>query len=541
MHRSNLKQRLLPLVLGLTFAAYTHGQSVFHNINNSGVTEFLDELANQKIIALNPVFKPYSRQLIAEKLQIADANRNQLTKRQQNELDFYLKDYNKERLRSQSFKKRRDAYHYHDSLFSFTINPILGVQYWTNENGTAFHRWGGLGMFAYIGDHVGIYASLRDNHENKRLNDTAYLTPRIGGNYKAQYDFSEMIGGISYDWAWGRISLVKDYIQVGTNYHGANILSGHSPTFAYIRLTLKPVKWLDFNYIHGWLVSEVIDSLRSYQYANANREVFHDKYLALNMFTVKPWKYLHFSFGNSVIYSDLGVHPAYLNPFMFYKSVDHTYNATRNSTGQNSQMFFDISIRNLKYLHFYGSWFLDVVTVSTIRDPERHSNHWSMKGGMRISNLVRNTIFTIEYTRNNPLAYQNDLITTQYESNHYNLGHYLRDNAGEIYTALSFKPFRAMQATLFYNRARKGPEYVYNRTRRDPANNVSLVLGRPYMEWVEWQKDQWGLKLNYQVINDGYLFFEYLNTDVWGNQERFTAPFFHGNTQTFSAGMNFGF
>jgi hypothetical protein len=516
-----------------------HGQTVYHHVNNTGVTELLDELANLKVIELNDAFKPYSRMEIATWLQQASENRGQLNKRQLQELDFYLKDFNKELKPDKDFDKRLDGYYHKDSLFTFSINPILGIQYWSNENGTAYHRRNGLQMFSYIGDRVGIYASLRDNHENKLLNDTAYLTPRTGANYKAQYDFSEMLGGLSYDWNWGRISVVKDFLQVGTNYHGANIVSGKAPSYAYVRLTIRPVHWLDFNYIHGWLVSEVVDSARSYTYAGAVRDVFHDKYMALNFFTLKPFDQFHFSFGNSIVYSDLGIHPAYLIPVMFFKSVDHTYNATTNAAGQNNTMFFDFSVRSLKHLHLYGTWFLDVITISTLFDENNHSNHWSMKGGLRISNLIPNVTATAEYTRTNPLAYKNDLETTQYESNHYNLGHYLRDNSDELYVSLSYKPIRAFRAQVYYIKARKGPDYPYIRERDETGQ--SLVLGKSFMESVEWQKEQIGFKINYQVINDGYVFLEYAKRTINGDQERYTPEIFYGNTNTWSVGLHLGF
>jgi|GEM_PF-2847576 len=43
-------------------------QVVYEDINNKGIYDFLDELANLKVIEINSVVKPYSRQFIAEKL-----------------------------------------------------------------------------------------------------------------------------------------------------------------------------------------------------------------------------------------------------------------------------------------------------------------------------------------------------------------------------------------------------------------------------------------------------------------------------------------
>jgi len=83
-------------------------QVVYEDINNKGIYDFLDELANLKVIEINSVVKPYSRQFIAEKLVEAkeysngqaekrtigqEKKRYQLNKRQVKELEFYWQDY----------------------------------------------------------------------------------------------------------------------------------------------------------------------------------------------------------------------------------------------------------------------------------------------------------------------------------------------------------------------------------------------------------------------------------------------------------------
>ncbi|MFO7921176.1 MAG: hypothetical protein R6U99_10260 [Nioella sp.] len=54
-------------VLALLPAMLT-AQYVPHNVNNTGVYVFLDELATDGIIELKGFIKPYSRMMIAEKL-----------------------------------------------------------------------------------------------------------------------------------------------------------------------------------------------------------------------------------------------------------------------------------------------------------------------------------------------------------------------------------------------------------------------------------------------------------------------------------------
>ena len=332
-------------------------------------------MAGQQIIDLNTAVEPLSREFIATKLQEVKNQQKKLNFRQNADLNFFLKDFNKELLPGKEYKKRVDLFYYKDSLFTFSINPILGIQYWSNENGTATHWWNGAEAFAYVGK-WGFYASLRDNHDAKFLSNPDYLNQQPGAAYKGNGDYSEMRGGITYAWKWGSFGLVKDHFTWGNNHHGANIFSGRTPSFAQIYLKMKPAKWFEFNYVHGWLVSEVVDSSRSYwftsSYGTQYRQVYHPKYIAANLFTFTPVKRLNLSFGNSIVYTDLGVFPGYLIPLAFFKSIDHTVN--HNIDNQNSQMFFDFSSRQIKYLHLYTTLFLDELSTKNMFKKDKHSN-----------------------------------------------------------------------------------------------------------------------------------------------------------------------
>jgi hypothetical protein len=524
----------------------SNAQQVYHHTSNEGIYEFLDEFANLGVIDMNTAVKPYSRIFIAGKLnQISESDYN-LNKRQQAELNFYLKDFHKELApaysrKNKSFDKRFDVLFYKDTLFTLSVNAILGIDYFVNDSASFYHRWNGAEAFAYVGDHWGFYASLRDNHESKILVNEEFLTQRTGANYKYVEDggdYSEMRGGLTYSWNWGSFGLVKDHFQWGNNYHGANIFSGRTPSFAHIKLNIKPVDWFEFNWVHGWLVSEVIDSASSMTFTNAygtdQRDMMFDKYLAANLFTFKPFKDFYISAGNSVIYSSNGPELQYLIPVMFYKSVDHTYNATDKAgrnVGQNSQMFFDISSRNIKKVHLSASLFIDELSTSRFFN-DSVWNFWSIKTSMRISNLIPNTFITAEYTKSMPLTYKHNIPTTTFESNGYNLGSYLMDNAQELYLSVLVKPFRTLSLKISYVYAQKGKDY-------DDLGGSRL--GNPFMETVEWENQIIAFKANYQIINDGYVFARFMHSNISGDQDKYTSPVFHGKQNTISFGMNFGF
>ena len=53
-------------------------------------------------------------------------------------------------------------------------------------------------------------------------------------------------------------------MQWGYTENGRMVLSNKAPTYPYIRLDYQPFKWLTFNYVHAFLNSNIIDSVRSY-------------------------------------------------------------------------------------------------------------------------------------------------------------------------------------------------------------------------------------------------------------------------------------
>jgi hypothetical protein len=557
-----LKRTLLQLSLILIIQMVNtqlHGQEVPQNISNTGIYEFLDELANNQIISINSAIKPYSRLFISLKLNEADGLREKLNPRELKELDFYLRDFGKEdeeryngttvrwfngekgqsalrtphtANRTPPARSRRDLFYYKDSLFSLTVNPIIGGEVFNNSAGNATYWRNGLDARAYI-QHWGFYASLRDNHEKPLLGLPVYLTQREGGHLKGTSDWSEMQGGITYSWKWGSAGLVKDRLEWGNNYNGANIFGGNNPTFVQLRLHITPVRWFDFNYFHGWLNSMVVDSARSYwvnnSYGTDYREVYHKKYIAANMFTITPFKNLNISAGNSIVYSDLGFSPAYLIPVFFYKSVDHSVNDGIDN--MNSQMFFDISSRQIRNLHLYATLFVDELSIDRIFKKDEW-NFLSYKAGFRLSDFpLQNLSLTTEFTYTYPLTFQHYVPTLTFESNGYNLGHYLRDNSQEWYISLGYRPLRTLNISIFFLDAVRGPDYTELGADR---------LGNPPLQSIEWHNTTYGLKASYQVINDVYTWFSFTLSDVRGDA-RWSPDYLFGKKNTVNLGCTIGF
>ncbi len=556
---------LLLVVVLLFPVGNSFAQTSYHHISDKGLYRFMDELAALHIIDLATVVKPYSRQQIADFLEEANEKRDGLSPSRQAQLDYYLKEFMLERWqlktsRGQLYQKDTSlSVHlfspevtYHDSLFSFLFRPVYGYRNFSGGNKDFWVTYGGAEVITSVGDNWGVYASLRDNYQpGQRLAQPSYYTQEPGGNYKGLTgggeggEYSEMRGGITYTWDWGSIGLVKDHVQWGDAQNGSNIFSGRTPSFPMVKLHVSPVKWLEFDYHHGWLVSQAVDSLRSFFPSNGrSRTVQRTKYIAANMFTFKPFKRFHLAIGNSIVYGDMDVQPVYLIPFAFYKSSVHSTHW--GSSFQNNAMYLNISSRQIKHLHLYATYFIDEFSVRRVGDPNRH-NFTSFKGGASVTGWPVDELFMgLEYTRSNPIAFLHDEPTTSFRSNRYNLGHYLEDNAEEYYGTLRWYPISTLQVGVSYVHARKGNYYEYIRGQRDPR-----IDELPVLDDIVWENKSLSFEAVYNPLPQLRLYASYTLSNIHGYDadgmtgqeylDKFTAPYLHGSNNILEVGFGMGF
>jgi hypothetical protein len=137
-------------------------QEVFEHVTNEKIYEYLDELAAAKIIDINSAVKPFTRKYIAGKLNEALKTSEKLNKRQKSDLEFYLNEFKLEIeplpdfKKINIFRKKKNlatsinpiGLFYKDSLFTLSLKPIWGINYFFSEKGSVFHRWGGAEGYA---------------------------------------------------------------------------------------------------------------------------------------------------------------------------------------------------------------------------------------------------------------------------------------------------------------------------------------------------------------------------------------------------------
>ena len=604
------------------------------------VYDFIDELADMRIISVSSVVKPYDRnQIAAWLLEAAEAD-SLLSVRQRKELWFYLNDFalecegmydgivqwsnagkvvNRElwgdafqitdnRLQITDYRPLspldsspnlgeqlnsltphssllslsmfQPAFHYADKNFECKINPILGMDLTMNSHGMVMHRWYGAEIRADIVDHLAVWGSIRDHSYSGEFLDKEYYKSirsstrqgallsqpgflnnlPAGGYHGSSYgaDDAEIRAGIkAYSW-WGSIGLVKDNLQWGDSYYSSNIISNKALSFPMIELKLKPVSWFRLDYIHGFLASMVADSTKYYlEYdaeTDSDKKIYRqaNKYLAANMLTFTPVKGLDLSVGSAVIYGTSNMFAAFSLPISFFNSTDYQLASGGKFANENSQIFLNVSTRNLKHTHFYASVFVDEFNVGRLKKSNPEHNLISWKVGGRVSNWpVKDLSLTAEFTRTNALVYDQSYPTHTWASNGYNLGHYLGDNAQEVYVALAYKPVRGLSLTLSYVGATKYNDYDYVR-----KYVFDIIAQKPFNEKV-WRNDEVKLHAVYEVVNNAYAFLDFgwnnargftpvsepipgeMRLDAQGYLKRYTPAFYWGENFTVKMGFSF--
>jgi len=525
-------------------------------------------MAQKGVIDFNDNIRPVSRKYISKKLEDLKNSVYGITSLEKEELAFYLKEYGfefgflGETIKMKSENEETDSsvvssiqndklvffgYDSHDRwrLFSFSsdlfkvnFSPILGIEIGKNGGAKQTHTWSGISFYGYLTDRIGFSFYYRDNDETgENIDRIKDFTPETGvivakaGDNSIQY--SEVHVNISTDWSWGEFSIGKDFLNWGYGESGLLVLSNKAPSFPFIRLDIHPTDWLRFNYIHGWLSSDVIDSTASYptDRKGITRDIFRNKYLASHTLTLTPLKGLDFSLGESIVYSDK-LEIAYLTPIMFFRLADHYLSEGNNDAGSNSQFFLSLSSRNhLKNTHLYGTWFIDEFTLSGAFDPQQQRNQFGFTLGASVTDLpIDNLTLTAEYTRINPFVYSHYIPTQSYKSSSYLMGHWMGYNADLIYGSLNYRFIRGLQATLWAEYIRKGSAGVIDQQYEQPQPPFLFGLRNNYTYW--------GFDIKYEIIHELFVRGKFKSSLV--SSEQSDGTFVDNRNNEFSISMHYG-
>ena len=487
-------------------------QPVWEN-HRTEVYNYLYRMAQKGLLNFDDNVRPLGRKYLRECLDTLTLKSAVLSKTENSELRFYLKEYTDGNENSNSrpvrFLKSDSSERWRfleigSRNFSLRMDPVFTAATLGGTNRKVKQYSSGFTAYGYAGSHWSYYFSYNDVNETGMGIDTSKsFTPETGivtrvASNKKSHNYAELRGGISYGFSNGSVSIGHDQLLWGYGDNGRIVLSDKAPSYPFIRFDYKPLKWLSLFYMHAWLNSNIIDSSRSIPTGNTayggRQEFYVPKYLSIHSVNVTPVKGLDFTFGESIVYNDPSL-VGYLIPVMFFKVYDNLVNNNNINASSNGQLFLQVSSRNhVPKTHIYGTLFIDEIRISSVFDPVKSRNQLGATLGLSRTDLIIPYLTVgLEYTRINPFVYRNLLPAQNYISSSYPLGDWMGNNADRFLVSVRYTPVPRVKMLMRYQLTRKGgdgsidqqyfqqpqPGFLF-----DPQSRQKSLEFRTSFEWI---------------------------------------------------------
>jgi hypothetical protein len=500
--------------------------SQIHESSSNEVYNYLYRMSQKGIINFRDYIVPLDRATIyAALLQVAKEQK-QLSNIERNELSFYQRDFafdnqeNNDTLYKPFFLKKDNSKRFRtlaiqQNSFQLFADPYFGSTYAHSNKGYNLTYFNGVRFSGKLGKNWGFSFLFRDVTERgDSINFKKEFTSEKGivdaGSSAKQLNFSEINFNLAYKWANGSVSIGKENMIWGYGNNANMILSAKAPSYPYIRFDYKPFKWLHFNYMHGWLMSNIIDSNRTYNTGSGTyggiRQVYIPKFFATHSITISPKKGLDISIGESIVYSDK-FDVGFLLPINFFKSYDQWTSNQNINAGSNAQFFGQVSSKNyIKNTHLYAQIFIDEIKLSKIFNKQERRNQLGYLFGFNVTDMgLKYFSIGAEYTRINPFVYNNLAPAQTYTSSGYSLGDWMGNNADRVNLFFSYTPLARFKIRGGYQIIRKGgagsiqqqylqqpqPDFLFDYKFKQQDLTLSLTY-----EWIHTVKTRIEIKSN---------------------------------------------
>ena len=452
-----------------TAQVFTHQQTV---------VAYLERMAQKGAIEFNDLMKPVDRATVFNLLNQLQQNKN-LTKIERDELTFYISYYSFDNLEKAYIPKSLTVFkqikknlfkephilNYSDDNFRLMVDPLAEIGFQGSKKTSQLISTG-FQMMGYAGKRIGFQLSVRDVNETGDYDSLRIDNTLMGFNRKQTINtnllsYSQFNANLSYRFNKGMITVGQDQNVLGYGKTGNLVLSSKSPSYPYYRFQYNPTKWMSVNYMHAWLQSGVIDSLKSYGTGNSvyggQRESFIPKFYAIHFVEVRPMKGLSVHLGESIVYTDQ-LEPAYLMPLTFFKAYDNNKYNDKITTGANGQFFMGISSRNqIPKTHLYAQLFIDEIRVSNIFNSTKSRNQIAYQIGASVTDIgLPYLTLTAELNKVYPFVYRNFLPAQNYSNSNYPLGDWMGSNADRIELIANYHPKPRLNLRAYYRMMAKG-------------------------------------------------------------------------------------
>lgn len=546
------------LVCFVFLSLISHAQGTF-TTNNDEMERIMDrwEIKNKGYFAnFNSGVKPYSKMDIVASIDSFSLGIGK-SKVDAFELSYLEKEnfdlYNKCSLVKKGifnlFYKREAAFlEGYNKDFYIKVNPILELKYGKekgNEN-SLYRNSRGLEAQGRIGEKLSFYFQLTEN----QMRPMQYVSDFSNGNFgQNNYNFNP---GFRYWKEFGTngfdYSNSLGYIDFSASKH-ISISLGHDRNFygyGYRSLLLSdnsaPAFFLKAN-VNVWKFHyQVLFNQLTGQYVRGGDALLPKKYAAFHLLTYKANKNLDIALFEGVVFNrNDGFDLNYLNPVIFYRSIEYAQGSADNSL-MGAQ--FKQNIQNTAQV--YGQLVLDDMQVKEFL---KNSGWWANKYGIQLGAKymdvakIKNLDAQIEFNMVRPYTYSHYNISfggdTMANYTNYNqaLAHPIGANFTEFMFKIRYSPIPKLNMELKYFVINKGLDsgaqlYGNDIFANTNTNNIPNSFGVRQNQGFNNNINILALNASYQIWHNVFL-----EMDMIYRNSKFENPSLNQSTVGIQAGI----
>lgn len=350
--------------------------------------------------------------------------------------------------------------------------------------------------------------------------EAAYIKSDLRYNYKLndkpdETFFDETRGYITTDFDLVRFIYGRQRLNIGYGTEKV-ILGNNVPVFDYLGMNIK-YKFFSYSFRHAQLLGEISyadDSI------TGGVNVVDSKYMAYHRIGFDISRHLNIGAGEIVVYGERGIDLSYLNPFTFYKSVEHS-----NRDRDNAMLFLDLNNKSIKGLKLYTTLLIDDIDFGKL-GTGWWGNQTILDAGVN-SELLYPYFplgIKVQYTKIDPYVYTHRLIRNNYTSFGYSLSSFSEPNTELFLTEINYRFNNRLELSIIYNYKIHGanPLNPDGSVKENVGGDIKLghrTFDSEHVEFLDGYKEYsrlYTFKLVYEPVNEYFVNLEiyYLNESL---------------------------
>lgn len=500
-----INKKFFLLILFLSKYSFSQGLLVR---SDHPVYEFLDRIESTGIIEnfYNEI-KPLTRTKIASYLTFLYDQRTKLNQIERRFLDYYISEFSydifgnlnryeiligKDKFDLKS-NKPKFIYAYRSTKeFSFFMNSYLSASFMrSNEFRPANLIEGGMNLYGSISNFLGYEVDLR-NGIVRGEKEIIKVEKDLRYNFKLfekpdSKFFDRTFGYLDLEFPFINIMIGRTRNLIG---YGLNklVLDKNSVPFDILSFNLS-YRHYTFDYFHGWLTAD---------------DRYLNKYIAHHRLSFSPTQRIRIGIGEALVYFRPSPRIEYLNPFNFYKSIEHSL-----KDKDNSLLYFDLKFIPHQKIKLYSTFLIDDIDFEKIG-----KNWYGNKTAFQIGANYYYPMseipvhFTIEYIRIEPYTYSHRFIMNNYTNNSFPLATDQPPNSYKLEYQILYAPSPFIFLTIDYSFSKRGKNYIKNGQLVNVGGDINLDRRETDSEFVKFLDGEieklysYKISFSFEIIRD---------------------------------------